>query len=92
MPYMFPGQRAAMCRSARTRSTWRFAAWASIRTPSRPTDGELAASTLLNESGLWHFDAIERALAHGHSNAVRGTYARGRHWDEHVMMAQWWSD
>lgn len=33
------------------------------------------ASTLLNESGKWHFDAIERALAHGHSNAVRGTYA-----------------
>jgi integrase len=50
------------------------------------------ASTLLNESGLWHFDAIERALAHGHSNAVRGTYARGQHWDERVKMAQWWSD
>lgn len=31
------------------------------------------ASTLLNESGLWHPDAIERALAHGDSNAIRGT-------------------
>ncbi len=50
------------------------------------------ASTLLNESGKWHFDAIERALAHGHSNAVRGAYARGQHWDERVDMAQWWSD
>lgn len=50
------------------------------------------ASTLLNESGKWHFDAIERALAHGHSNAVRGAYARGQHWDERVEMAQWWSD
>lgn len=50
------------------------------------------ASTLLNESGKWHPDAIERALAHGHSNAVRGTYARGQHWDERVEMAQWWSD
>lgn len=50
------------------------------------------ASTLLNECGLWHADAIERALAHGHSNAVRGTYARGQHWDERVAMAQWWSD
>lgn len=28
------------------------------------------ASTLLNESGLWNPDAIERALAHGHSDAV----------------------
>lgn len=50
------------------------------------------ASTLLNESGKWHPDAIERALAHGHSDAVRGAYARGQHWDERVKMAQWWSD
>ncbi|RVQ65795.1 DUF4102 domain-containing protein [Croceicoccus ponticola] len=50
------------------------------------------ASTLLNESGKWHFDAIERALAHGHSDATRGAYARGQHWDERIAMAQWWSD
>lgn len=50
------------------------------------------ASTLLNESGEWHPDAIERALAHGHSDQTRGTYARGQHWDERVSMAQWWSD
>jgi integrase len=50
------------------------------------------ASTLLNESGQWHADAIERALAHGHSDAVRGAYARGQHWEERVRMAQWWSD
>ena len=29
------------------------------------------ASTLLNECGLWNPDAIERALAHGFSDAVR---------------------
>jgi integrase len=50
------------------------------------------ASTLLNESGKWHPDAIERALAHGDSNAVRGVYNRGNYWDERVRMAQWWSD
>ena len=50
------------------------------------------ASTLLNESRLWHPDAIERALAHGDSNAIRGTYNRGQYWDERVRMAQWWSD
>tara|TARA_B100000678_G_scaffold290613_1_gene303997 strand:- start:8096 stop:9328 length:1233 start_codon:yes stop_codon:yes gene_type:complete len=50
------------------------------------------ASTLLNESGLWNPDAIERALAHGFSDAVRGAYHRGQHWDERVRMAQWWSD
>jgi integrase len=50
------------------------------------------ASTLLNESGLWREDAIERALAHQETNAVRGAYHRGQHWDERVDMAQWWSD
>jgi integrase len=50
------------------------------------------ASTLLNESGKWSPDAIERALAHGDTDAVRGTYHRGAHWKERVKMAQWWSD
>lgn len=50
------------------------------------------ASTLLNESGKWSYDAIERALAHGDNNRVRAAYHRGAHWDERVAMAQWWSD
>ncbi|NIJ37206.1 integrase [Sphingopyxis panaciterrae] len=50
------------------------------------------ASTLLNESGKWSPDAIERALAHGESNKVRAAYHRGAHWNERVDMAQWWSD
>lgn len=50
------------------------------------------ASTLLNESGLWHPDAIERALAHGEKDKVRAAYHRGAHWAERVRMAQWWSD
>jgi len=50
------------------------------------------ASTLLNESGKWHPDAIERALAHGDSDKVRAAYHRGAHWQERVEMAQWWSD
>lgn len=50
------------------------------------------ASTLLNESGQWNPDAIERALSHGFSDSVRGAYHRGQHWDERVRMATWWSD
>ena len=50
------------------------------------------ASTLLNESGKWSPDAIERALAHKDSNAIRGTYHRGAHWQERLKMSQWWSD
>lgn len=50
------------------------------------------ASTLLNESGKWHPDAIERALAHGDTDKVRAAYHRGAHWKEREAMAQWWSD
>lgn len=50
------------------------------------------ASTLLNESGKWNPDAIERALAHGQGNGVRAAYHRGAYWDERVRMAQWWSN
>lgn len=51
-----------------------------------------AASTLLNESGKFSADAIERALAHQDPDAVRRAYARGEHWQERVTMAQWWAD
>lgn len=50
------------------------------------------ASTLLNESGKWLPDAIERALAHKDSDSIRAAYHRGAHWQERVLMAQWWSD
>jgi integrase len=50
------------------------------------------ASSMLNESGKWHPDAIERALAHGDSDVVRGIYNRGQYWDERINMMQWWSD
>lgn len=35
-----------------------------------------AASSILNESGLWNPDAIEGQLAHVEGNAVRRAYAR----------------
>ena len=50
------------------------------------------ASTLLNESGKWSPDAIERALAHKDADNVRGAYHRGPHWQERVAMAEWWAD
>lgn len=50
------------------------------------------ASTLLNESGKWSADAIERALAHKDKDHIRAAYHRGAHWQERVQMAQWWAD
>jgi integrase len=50
------------------------------------------ASTLLNQSGKFSPDAIERALAHQDPDAVRRAYNRGAYWNERVEMAQWWAD
>jgi integrase len=51
-----------------------------------------AASSILNECGLWNPDAIEAQLAHIEGNAVRRAYARAEFWDERVKMMQWWAD
>src|SRR5262249_21931210 len=50
-----------------------------------------AASSILNETGLWHADAIERQLAHADSDSIRRAYARADFWDERVRMMTWWS-
>jgi integrase len=50
------------------------------------------AATLLNETGRFHPDAIERQLAHMETNGVRRAYTRGEYWDERVTMMQFWSD
>lgn len=51
-----------------------------------------SASTLLNESGMWNSDAIERQLAHVENNEIRRAYARGEYWEERVRMMDWWAD
>jgi integrase len=49
------------------------------------------ASTLLNENG-WNRDAIERQLAHGEHNKVRGAYNYAELLPERRKMMQWWAD
>ena len=50
-----------------------------------------SASSLLNESGLWHSDAIEAELGHVGADEVRRAYHRAAYWDERVKMAEWWA-
>jgi integrase len=50
------------------------------------------ASTILNESGLFSGDAIERQLAHVQSNKVRGAYNHAEYLPERRKMMQWWAD
>ena len=50
------------------------------------------ASTRLNESQLWHKDAIERQLAHGERDNIRAAYNYAEHLEERRKMMQWWAD
>lgn len=50
------------------------------------------ASTVLNESGLWREDAIERQLAHVPDDQVRAAYNAALYLDERTRMLDWWSN
>jgi integrase len=49
------------------------------------------ASTMLNESGLWAADAVERQLAHKETDRVREAYHRAQYLDERRRMMEWYS-
>jgi integrase len=51
-----------------------------------------AASSMLNECGIWNPDAIERQLAHVDNDSVRRAYARADYWDERVRIMDWWAE
>lgn len=50
------------------------------------------ASTLLNESGKWNPDAIERQLAHKDKNVIRRSYNHAQYLTERREMLQYWAD
>lgn len=50
------------------------------------------ASTVLNESGLWSPDAIERQLAHSPDDSVRAAYNSAQYLTERRAMMNWWSE
>lgn len=50
------------------------------------------ASTILNESGKWSRDAIERQLAHRETDRVREAYHRAEYLEERRRMMQWYGD
>lgn len=50
------------------------------------------ASTVLNESGLWRVDAIERQLAHVPDDQVRAAYNAAQYLEERTRMLEWWSN
>lgn len=49
------------------------------------------ASTILNESGKFRSDVIEKQLAHQESNQVRSAYNHAEYLEERTVMMQWYA-
>ena len=47
---------------------------------------------MLNNSGLWSKDAVERQLSHNDKDSVRGVYNRAEYWPERTRMMVYWAD
>lgn len=50
------------------------------------------ASTIMNESGRFRSDVVERQLAHTERNQIRAAYNRAEYLDERRDLMQWWGD
>jgi integrase len=50
------------------------------------------ASTVLNESGAFRPEVIERQLSHIERNRIRASYNRAEYLEERRVMLQWWAD
>lgn len=89
--YLFPSVRSAQrCMSENTlNAALRRLGYASEQMSAHGFRS--AASSILNESGQWNADAIERQLAHVDNDSVRRAYARADYWDERVRMMNWWA-
>lgn len=91
-PYCFPGRRS---KASPISDAAMSAALRALDIPAdvmSPHGFRSTASTLLNASGLFSSDAIERQLAHVNKDRVRAAYDRGDYMEERVRMMQWWGE
>lgn len=89
--FVFPNERSAM-RGMAT-STLLFALYTIGYKDKATSHGFRAtASTILNESGLFAEDVVERQLAHQERNRIRAAYNHAEHLPARRKMIQWWAD
>lgn len=89
--YIFPNERSSS--KGMSSNTLLFALYAMGYKDKATSHGFRAtASTILNESGLFERDVIERQLAHQERNRVRAAYDHSEHLPARRKMMQWWAD
>lgn len=88
--YLFEGRKAKTAISSKTmiQALYRMG----YKTKATIHGFRSVASTVLNESGEFSIDVIERQLAHVEGNAVRRAYNHAQYMPERANMMQWWAD
>lgn len=86
--WVFPGVRGSMSENTMIYALYRMGYHSRVTVHGMRS----LASTMMNESGLWRADAIERQLAHTPKNEVRAAYNAALYWPERCKMMSWWGD
>lgn len=89
--YLFPN-RADRSRPASHGGLWKLVDSIGWRNRFSPHGLRGTASTIMNESGRWSADVIERLLAHAEENKTRGSYNAAEYLGQRAEALQWWAD
>lgn len=89
--YLFPN-RSDRSRPASHGGLWKMVNSIGWRDRFSPHGLRGTASTIMNESGRWPADVIERLLAHAEENKVRASYNAAEYLAQRAEALQWWAD
>ena len=89
--YLFPN-RSDRRRPASHGGLWKMVDSIGWRDRFSPHGLRGTASTIMNESGLWSPDVVERLLAHAEENKVRASYNAAEYLEQRAKALQWWAD
>ena len=89
--YLFPS-RINRSRPASHGCLWKMVDSIGWRDRFSPHGLRGTASTIMNESGRWSADVIERLLAHVEENKTRGSYNAAEYLGLRAEALQWWAD
>ncbi|HEY6020009.1 MAG TPA: tyrosine-type recombinase/integrase [Candidatus Paceibacterota bacterium] len=89
--YLFPN-RVDRSRPASAGGLWKMVDSLGWRDRFSPHGLRGTASTLMNESGRWSADVIERLLAHTETNKSRASYNAAEYLPQRTEALRWWAD
>jgi len=89
--HLFPN-RSDKSRPASHGGLWKMVDSIGWRDKFSPHGLRGTASTMMNESGRWTADVVEKLLAHAEENKTRASYNAAEYLAQRAEALQWWAD